>query len=250
MDLKNIIITRFKDAYSVYSVKGRYEKMQNRECYGISFCTSGQITYIQDGIECVSDVGSAIILPKGGNYFIRGDKTGNFPVINFDCPHPLCERVTAIPIKNAKALLSDYERIRKLFCFGGSRAQIFSILYGIFHQLSKDSIPYPLKRAIELIKSEYGDPRLTNERLAAESKISEVYFRKLFSEYMKTTPKQYVLDIRLQKAKQMLSEGSYSVSLIAERCGFSNPYHFSRIFKDHVGKSPSEYRKENLIYKI
>ena len=115
MDLKNVVITEIGEAFTVHSVNGRYEKMQNRKCYGLSLCTEGQITYIQDDREYVSDKDTAVILPKGENYFIRGDKTGYFPVINFDCLDFLCDTVTVIPVQNAEQLTADYERIKKLF---------------------------------------------------------------------------------------------------------------------------------------
>ncbi len=250
MNIENVIISEVWEAYSVFSPKGRYEKMQNRRCYGLSLCIDGKITYIQNGCEYVSDSSSAIILPKGGNYFIRGDKTGNFPVINFECVGFLCDTVTAIPIRNTEELLSDYEKIKKLFCFDGNRARIMSIFYEMIHKISASGIPELIRGAMRLINGGYTDPTLTNARLAKECNVSEVYFRKLFTKHLKTSPKQYIIDVRLQKAKQYLTEGVFSISEISEKCGFSNPYHFCRIFKEHLGITPSEYRKENLIYRI
>ena len=101
-----------------------------------------------------------------------------------------------------------------------------------------------------MIKSSYSDPALTNESLASECKISEVYFRKLFKEHFGISPKQYVIDVRLERARQLLTEGSVSLAQISEACGFTNQYHFSRIFKERVGLTPSEYRKKNLSYVI
>ncbi len=250
MDIKNAVVTDIAEVFTVYSQRGRYERMQNREHYGLSLCLEGQITYIQDGVEYVSSTDTAVILPKGGNYFIRGDKTGYFPVINFECRDLLCDTVTVIPVQNAEQLISDYERMKKIFGFDGGCAQVFSIFYGMLHRLSSDSIPYELRGAVQIIKNEYNDVELTNARLASECNMSEVYFRKLFLRYFKTSPKQFIIDMRLQRAKQLLSEGALSISAISEACGFSNPYHFCRIFKQHTGVTPSEYRKENLVKKI
>ena len=71
-----------------------------------------------------------------------------------------------------------------------------------------------------------------------------------FIKHFGTSPKQFIIDLRIQRAKQMLAEGALSVSIISEKCGFSNPYHFCRLFKQRVGITPSEYRKANLIYEI
>jgi transcriptional regulator GlxA family with amidase domain len=77
-----------------------------------------------------------------------------------------------------------------------------------------------------------------------------VYFRKRFKEHFGISPQQYVIDIRIQRAKQLLVEGSLSLSLIAESCGVTNQYHFSRLFKERTGLAPSEYRNKNLSYGI
>ncbi|MBQ4353628.1 MAG: helix-turn-helix transcriptional regulator [Clostridia bacterium] len=224
--------------------------MTNRNTYGLSFCRDGQITYIQDGAAYVSNKNCAVILPKGGTYFIKRDKTGTFPVINFDCLDFLCDTVTIVPVRNAEELTADYERMKKLFCFDGNRAQIFSIFYSMLHKLCSDDIPHELRGAVRLIRDDCCDVSLTNARLARECNISEVYFRKLFTKHFGISPKQYIIDLRIQKAKQMLAEGGMSVSVILEKCGFSNPYHFCRLFKQRVGITPSEYRKANLTYEI
>ena len=250
MGLENITVTEISNVVTVYSEKGRRDQMTERKYYGLSFCKEGQITYMQNGREYVSNRDCAVILPKGGTYIIKRETSGAFPVINFDCLDFLCDTVTVIPVRNREELIADYERMKKLFCLEGNRAQIFSIFYGILHKLCSDNIPRELHGAVRLINSDYGDPSLTNAKLASECKISEVYFRKLFTRHYGISPKQYIIDLRMQKAKQLLGEGSLSVSAISESCGFSNPYHFCRLFKQHTGISPSAYRKANLIYKI
>lgn len=250
MDLKNIVITKILEACTVYSPNGRSEQMQNRKSYALTLCVNGQITYVQNGIKYISQPNTAVILPKGGNYLIRGDKAGFFPVINFECFEFLCDTIMVIPIQNAEQFIADFEEIKKLICFEGNHARIFSIFYGMLHRLSSDKLPTLLENAIRVIGNEYGNPTLTNAQIANACQISEVYLRKLFSQYLATSPKQYIIDLRLQRAKQLLSEGALNVMNISESCGFSNPYHFCRIFKRHTGVTPSEFRKENIIYRI
>lgn len=247
MNLNAITVTEISDVLSVLSPKGRHHEMYNRRSYALSLCIDGQITYIQDGKSYISNRDVAVILPKGGRYTIHGDKTGEFPVINFDCAEFLCDTVTVIPVREGEELLADYEKMKRIFGFEENRAQLFSIFYGILHRLGTDRIPYELRAAVRYIRSNYGDSELTNARLAAECKISEVYFRKLFVKHFKISPKQYVIELRVQKAKQMLTEGVATVAAVSEQCGFTNPYHFSRIFKQHTGSTPSEYRRNHPI---
>ena len=250
MKLDGITVTEVKSAVTVYAERGKHYQMRNRALWGLSLCIDGQITYIQNGREYICAEGCAVILPKGGTYFIKRDKSGTFPLINFDCLDFLCDTVTVVPVRNAEELIADYERMKKLFCFDENRAQIFSIFYGMLHKLRSDNIPRELLGGVRLINSDYCDASITNKKLAAECNISEVYFRKLFTKHFGISPKQYIIDLRIQKAKQLLTEGVMSVSVISEKCGFSNPYHFCSLFKQHTGVTPSEYRKANLIHKI
>ena len=104
--------------------------------------------------------------------------------------------------------------------------------------------------AIKYIENNYKDYTLSNQTLADVCNISEVYLRKLFIKHLNTTPKQYICDIRLSKAKQLLSEGILKTNAICEQCGFSSLSNFSRFFKEKTGLTPTEYLKENMHYKI
>lgn len=247
----NIVVTAIGKIFTVSSPRGRCQKIHNRKSYALSFCTSGQITYTHNGKKIVSDKNHAIILPQGQTYAISGDRTGSFPVINFKCMHRLCDTIVSIPLQNADAYLRDYENMKSLSLFDGNKAEIMSIFYHMLHRLSAqnltDSIIMP---AVKHIEEFYRDPSLSVSELARLCCISEVYLRRKFSEYYGMSPKQFILDIRLNRAKQLLSESTLKIGEIATQCGFSNQYHFCRIFKEKLGMAPTEYARQNKIYKI
>ncbi len=251
-ELNKAVITDVYDTIRVPSVHGGKEMMRNRKNYGISFCISGKITYRHKGREILSDPNYAVILPKGGNYEIHRNKTGIFPVINFDCLGDLCDTVTSIPIYDTKSYINDFEQIERLCLFPRNRAKVLSIFYDMLYRISQsNSTQYGILRpAIEYMETNYSDPALTNKTLADLCNISEVYFRKQFKNQFGISPKQYILNIRLQRAEQLLSEGIYKINTVAEKCGFSGQYHFSRFFKEKTGKSATEFMKENINYKI
>ena len=74
------------------------------------------------------------------------------------------------------------------------------------------------------------------------------YIRKLFKKEIGVYPSEYLLKERMALAGQLLSSGisnrfsHYSISQIAEACGYSEPLYFSRVFKKYYGVSPSEYK--------
>lgn len=250
--LENIVLTKIEEVLTIYSPKGRFETIENRNWYGLSFCQEGQITYLHNGKEFVSDNKHAIFLPKGKTYSLRGDKRGTFPVINFSADSFPCDEFTIISISDTEALLRDFEQIKALSLFDRNRAKVISLFYDIIHRLSvsQSSAPGIIQDILSYIEKNYRSPRLTNDVIADEFGISEVYLRKLFSNYCIQSPRQYIIDIRISRAKQLLSEGRAKIGDIAEDCGFSSQYHFCRIFKKKTGLTPTEYGKENRIYKI
>ena len=249
--LGNITITDIKEMFTVFSPKGRLEKIENRKSFGLSFCIDGQITYTHNGNKIISDKNHAIILPEGQTYTLYGDKTGSFPVINFTCADFLCDTVISLPVQNTEAYIKDFEKLRSLSFFDGNRAEIMSIFYHIIHRLSEQSPSCNvIMPAIKYLESNYQDPNLTNAELAKQCRISEVYFRRIFTSCYNMTPRQFLIDIRINKAKQLLSEGALKINAVAIKCGFSNQYHFCRVFKEKTGLTPTEYMNKNRIYKI
>ena len=249
--LSNITITDIKEIFTVFSPKGRFTKIENRKSFGLSFCIDGHITYTHNGKKITSDKNHAILLPEGQTYTLYGDKTGSFPVINFTCADFLCDTVISLPVQNIEAHIKDFEKLRSLSLFDGNRAEMMSIFYHMLHRLStQNSSCKVILPAIKYIENNYQKPDLTNTELAEQCKVSEVYFRRVFTSYYNMTPKQFLIDIRINKAKQLLSEGALKINAIAIKCGFSNQYHFCRVFKEKTGLTPTEYMREHVVYQI
>ena len=249
--LGNITITDIKEIFTVFSPKGRFVKIENRKCFGLSFCIDGQITYTHNGNNIISDKNHAVILPAGQTYTLYGDKTGSFPVINFTCAEAPCNTVISLPVQNTEVYIKDFEKLRSLSLFDGNRAEMMSVFYHILHRLSAQSPSCKvIMPAIKYLENNYQNPNLTNAELAEQCKISEIYFRRIFTSYYHTTPRQFLIDIRINKASQLLSEGALKINAVAIKCGFSNQYHFCRVFKEKTGLTPTEYMKQYMIYQI
>ena len=78
--------------------------------------------------------------------------------------------------------------------------------------------------------------------LAKQLGLSYSRFRSLFKEHTGAAPHQYLLSIRMNKARELLRHSELTVGEIADRTGFASAYYFSRLFKTKVGCSPSDYR--------
>ena len=105
-----------------------------------------------------------------------------------------------------------------------------------------DSQEKIIKRSIEYIKNNFkGD--LTLEIVADYACVSPYYFSKIFKKFTGTNYIDYLTDIRIEKAKEMLRDGRVAVKDVCFNVGYNDPNYFSRVFKKIVGLSPKEFKE-------
>ena len=81
------------------------------------------------------------------------------------------------------------------------------------------------------------------ETLAKDSGLHPTYFQKLFTEAFGVSPAQKLTSYRLSRARALLHDDSRPISEIARMCGFTYQSYFSRVFKQTVKQTPSQYRQ-------
>jgi AraC-like DNA-binding protein len=81
--------------------------------------------------------------------------------------------------------------------------------------------------------------------MAASLHLSEPRFHVVFKQRMGRSPKAWLQEVRLQRAARALLVEEASIQTIAERCGFPNPFHFSRCFKQWSGQAPRAWREQH-----
>ncbi|MBR5307960.1 MAG: helix-turn-helix domain-containing protein [Clostridia bacterium] len=88
--------------------------------------------------------------------------------------------------------------------------------------------------------------RLTVDEVASHLYISRAYLRNIFCEFTGESPQSYLMNLRIERAKELLLLDRISVTSIATSVGYSDVLTFSKSFKSHTGMSPSEYRGIHL----
>lgn len=83
------------------------------------------------------------------------------------------------------------------------------------------------------------------QEIADQLHVSPSHLRNVFRKCSHLSPREHILQVRLDKAKALLATSDLSISEIATLCGFSSVYHFSRLFSRTVGTAPSRYRAHN-----
>ena len=85
---------------------------------------------------------------------------------------------------------------------------------------------------------------ITIEDICHEFYISRSSLQALFKTHLNTSPKNYLLNIKLQKSKELIRQSQYTISETAYMLGFSSIHYFSRLFKKYFNTTPSAYAKK------
>ena len=128
------------------------------------------------------------------------------------------------------------------------KINVMQILWNIYID-AKENIPLSpyystIKRMIEYIKNNL-DRDINFKDLATLGNLSPNYLHKVFTIEMGMTPNDYIISMRIDKAKELLLETMLPIYEIAERCGFDNVHYFSYCFKKKLSISPSAFRKNH-----
>ena len=99
-----------------------------------------------------------------------------------------------------------------------------------------------LQKAVDYMKDNYSDPEISLNTVAKEAFVSATHFSALFSQQMGKTFVEYLTELRMDKAKELLRCTDAGSSEIAFQVGYSDPHYFSFIFKKINGCAPRDYR--------
>jgi AraC-like DNA-binding protein len=258
---------------NVSALKQFWTKKTNFSCMGepknhnlLLYINNCEAVYtFKDGATFTAEKGSIVYTPMGAEYSVRflGADETEFNTIGirfllFDengDPFVLSDNSEIIAADNAnyKSLFLKMDNYSEanIVCIGKIKSVMYDLLFKISSYYRTDYTKKfkVISKGITYLEQEE-EQILSIKELADMCNVSEAYFRRLFKLLVGVSPRQYVLTLRIQKAKQMLSEGRERVQTIADECGFESGAHFSRTFKKHVGMTPAEYRIKNRIGSI
>jgi AraC-like DNA-binding protein len=100
---------------------------------------------------------------------------------------------------------------------------------------------YKLRQVIEYIQVHL-EQDLNLTQLAELVGLSQYYFVRLFKQSVGVAPYQYVLQCRVERAKQLLQKNNLAIAEVALCCGFADQNHLTRVFRRLTGTTPKAYR--------
>lgn len=238
------------------SLGGLDEYHHGRKLNGYLLITEGSCRYEWEGGGCELEAGDLIYLPSGAKRAVFAtEKPLSFYRISFilrdaDDSQPFVFSNTPyVAAKGTGQKLTDLcERLRVSTLSESDRLKSRALLLELFSVISKTDLQKEKSRvsaALEYIQKHYTE-NIDADTLCGLCYMSKPYFFKQFKKETGTTPILMRTKLRVERAKTLLCDEECQISEIAAMLGFESIYYFSRSFKNTVGMSPMQYRKEWL----
>ena len=170
---------------------------------------------------------------------------------------------TAQPVYQPKSMeQAEHLRDIMLYIAGHSKASTLRLIGYLFLFLDElvqsSAIQKPpheerlrdfyIQEAISYMEMNYAR-ELSIEEIASACQLNRSYFSKLFRQKEGYPPQEFLIRLRLSKATELMMTTEMSINDISVFCGYPNPVHFSRAFKQRYGMSPREWRCQNALPK-
>lgn len=225
--------------------------------YELIYYLSGSNKTTVDAVTIIDRPDSLRYLPKGqtkGAYRVEPISLPNICIdIYFDASSPMPSHPAALyghgELRDKFLKLDDVWNRKG----AGYYAESMKIFYDIICSIQKSESDYPssarkpyMQKAHDYIANHYCDVSFDYKALCESTGLKYAHFSKLFKKAYGMPPVKFITKMRVDRAKELLVTNHYSVSEIAELCGFDNVFYFSGVFKKQTGFPPSKYPSKLL----
>lgn len=252
-DFADTTITRFRAVYTSYTDATYKNHISPERPHWMMYIKiTGSTWYYFNNEKYYSSPNSIILVAPNVRYTYECIEPGRVGILFFDLDMD-GDGIYVFDIANSEKVLSAFKKILRdqgdVLC----NIKCLKELYHIFEILiengnkklsssseEKDKVAI----AYEYISDSFVDNGISNSSLASMCGLSEAHFRKIFTLVYGMPPMTYLRKKRMEAAKQIISDGCYkTISDIASKVGYSDVYHFSKMFKRYTGYTPNQYKK-------
>lgn len=254
---EHIHVRKIRNILKEYVVKGHViPPDKHRRCDCLVYVFGGNAVYAFSTHRVRVTEGDILFIAKGSSYeYDILSETYDYIYLDFDFDYPADVEAKShcVSMKTEKnACYYLFDRMYKLWLLrtAGYYEQCMSDFYQIYSKMIQvENAPYANSasrnvsaRAAMYIAQNCTDREFQISQVAREVACSDVHLRRIFKRDFGITPVAYSTKVRLDKARSLLDNTQYSITMIADMTGFKDAYYFSRIFKQNLGCTPTEYR--------
>lgn len=228
-------------------------KRDNYDSFQLIYVADGEILLEQGGFNYTAHSGEFLIIDCYKPHYYYAEKNAQTIWLHFDGSSSAewyneIKENCGVVIKNYGKSLPILTTIIDMMKRGESELALSSKIYELILSVPLNSKSSSLKEneelnnALKYIADNYGK-EISVAALAQTAKLSQSHFSKLFKSYTGLSPYDYLLNVRLEKAKEMLIETDLSISEIASKTGFNSTANFIYFFHKETLASPLKFRK-------
>ena len=227
--------------------KGIFE-VKARPYAALSFRVNGTGAFEIGNTRLISKPGDVLFLPANTPYKVEYS-VGESIVVHFEhCNYFEAENVC---LENRLEIATRFQRLLEAWNQQHSVNQAKSIIYDILEKMANDQKTSISDTAVAncvcYMDEHFCDPKLDIETVCGVAFISVSSLQRAFAKYFEMSPKQYLIQLRMNRALELLTENELSVKEISFVCGFTDEKYFSRAFKKKYGYPPSLLRKHMIV---
>lgn len=216
-----------------------------REYSALAFRISGSATIHCGGREYDINTNDILYLPQNMGYTAKYTDT-EMIVVHFITMRD-DSKIELYTIQNTEQIYKLFLQAHELWKnkepgFTVYTISLFYTILGtIFEKETKTVLPPYFLKAISFINANYKSNRICVEGICAQAGIGATLFRQLFKKHYQKTPTEYITDLRLEYARNLIA-GGMTIENAAYESGFNDPKYFARVVKKRLGCTPRQLK--------
>ena len=241
---------RVQDIQTVFRFSSRSNKFgANRNSHILGIKLSGRSVHRFVDRTQVLEPGQLYFFNQKDSFVAEMLESGSSFSVHFTTTAPIAQDSFFAAMEDSSGVVACMEQLERSYLSGGCGPAALSDLYRIFSlvaalvQLPENHPNRRVEQAREYLNLHFREKGCI-DGAAGQCGVTARRFTDLFFERYHITPNRYLIQVKLEKAKQLLAVAELSLAQVAELSGFSDVYYFSKVFKREMGLSPGEYRKK------
>ena len=222
-----------------------YCNVKPRKYSALTFRIKGSAVISTDTGEHYVHAGEILYIPQNFGYTVKYTET-DLIVIHFETERDDKE-IEVYSFENSEEIYKMFLQLnftwenKDIGYTVNSLAQMYAILGKILEKETITTLPERFLSAVSYINANYKNSDLSIETVCNESNISPTMFRQLFKKHYQKTPIEYIIGLRIEHARNLISSG-VSIESAAFDSGFNDPKYFTRVVKKYFGCTPRAFK--------
>ena len=236
-----LTVDSFRHKKGVFNVKAR-------PYAAFSYRVSGTGSFEIGAKRFVTTPGDVLFLPADTPYKVEYSVSESIVVHFEECNYFAVENIC---FENSAKIKYAFEQLLKAWKTERSINKSKSIIYDILDKIANDQKELikdeTIASCVRYMDEHYCDRKLNVETLCGISFMSVSSLQRAFTKYFAMSPKQYLIQLRMDHALELLTKRELSIKEISFACGFADEKYFSRAFKKRYGYPPAQLQNNMII---